>query len=87
MMFIRSRARATAMTSAMPAPAVLAVTPSHVRVGDGYAATYAVCGFPAEVGPAWLVPLLSYPGRVTVAMHLDPLPAQRKGSSRSAGRR
>jgi len=60
----------------MPAPAVLEVTPTHVRVGDGYAATYAVCGYPAEVGPAWLVPLLSYPGRVTVAVHTAPVPAQ-----------
>src|SRR5690349_9321633 len=78
MIFTGSRATARAKTAAgaMPAPAVLAVTATHVRVGDGYAATYAVCGFPAEVGPAWLVPLLSYPGRVTVAMHLDPLPGQ-----------
>ncbi|WP_435125915.1 VirB4 family type IV secretion system protein, partial [Micromonospora tulbaghiae] len=41
----------------------------------GYAATYVVCGYPAEVGPAWLEPLLSYPGRVDVAVHLHPVPA------------
>ncbi|MCW3819802.1 DUF87 domain-containing protein [Micromonospora sp. DR5-3] len=60
----------------MPSPAALSVTPSHVQVGDGYAATYAVCGYPAEVGPAWLDPLLSYPGRVDVAVHLDPVAPQ-----------
>ncbi|MFE9695078.1 VirB4 family type IV secretion system protein [Micromonospora sp. NPDC005806] len=60
----------------MPSPAALSVTPSHVQVGDGHAATYAVCGYPAEVGPAWLDPLLSYPGRVDVAVHLDPVPPQ-----------
>ncbi len=60
----------------MPSPAALSVTPSHVRVGDGYAATYVVCGYPAEVGPAWLDPLLSYPGRVDVAVHLDPVVPQ-----------
>ncbi|PTA43536.1 VirB4 family type IV secretion system protein [Micromonospora sp. RP3T] len=60
----------------MPVPAALSVTPSHVRVGDGYAATYVVCGYPAEVGPAWLDPLLSYPGRVDVAVHLDPVVPQ-----------
>src|SRR6266545_7653997 len=78
MKLTRTRATATAAPSAgqMPAPAVLEVTPTHVRVGDGYAATYAVCGYPAEVGPAWLVPLLSYPGRVTVAVHTAPVPAQ-----------
>ncbi|MER7457329.1 DUF87 domain-containing protein [Micromonospora sp. NPDC126480] len=58
----------------MPSPAALSVTPWHVQVGDGYAATYAVCGYPAEVGPAWLDPLLSYPSRVDVAVHLDPVP-------------
>jgi type IV secretory pathway VirB4 component len=60
----------------MPSPAALSVTPWHVQVGDGYAATYAVCGYPAEVGPAWLDPLLSYPGRVDVAVHIDPIAAQ-----------
>jgi type IV secretory pathway VirB4 component len=59
-----------------PAPAAVEITPAHVRVGDGYTATYAVCGYPAEVGPGWLVPLLSYPGRVTVAVHTEPVAAQ-----------
>jgi len=71
----RSRAATAQLADPVPAPAVLQVTPTHVRVGDGYAATYAVCGYPAEVGPAWLVPLLSYPGRVTVAVHVQPVPA------------
>jgi type IV secretory pathway VirB4 component len=60
----------------MPSPAALSVTPWHVQVGDGYAATFAVTGYPAEVGPAWLDPLLSYPGRVDVAVHLSPVAGQ-----------
>ena len=60
----------------MASPAALYVTPTHVKVGDGYAATFAVTGYPAEVGPAWLDPLLSYPGRVDVAMHVHPVAAQ-----------
>jgi type IV secretory pathway VirB4 component len=72
----RSTAAVKTPVDLVPAPAVLEVTPNYVRVGDGYAATYAVCGYPAEVGPAWLVPLLSYPGRVTVAVHTTPIPAQ-----------
>ncbi|MEV4544660.1 VirB4 family type IV secretion system protein [Micromonospora echinaurantiaca] len=47
-----------------------------MQVGNGYAATYAVCGYPAEVGPAWLTPLLSYPARVDVAVHLNPVAPQ-----------
>ncbi|MBO4161391.1 DUF87 domain-containing protein [Micromonospora sp. MMS20-R2-23] len=60
----------------MPSPAAISVSPGHVQVGDGYAATYVLCGYPAEVGPAWLDPLLSYPGRVDVAVHLDPVVPQ-----------
>ncbi|GAA0477494.1 hypothetical protein Aca07nite_72260 [Actinoplanes capillaceus] len=60
----------------MPSPAAVSVTPSHVKVGDGYAATFAVCGYPSQVGPAWLDPLLSYPGRVDVAVHITPVAAQ-----------
>jgi type IV secretory pathway VirB4 component len=60
----------------LPSPAAVSVTPSHVRVGDGYAATFVVCGFPAQVGAAWLDPLLSYPGRVDVAIHLTPVAPQ-----------
>ncbi|MEU1756759.1 DUF87 domain-containing protein [Micromonospora matsumotoense] len=60
----------------MPSPAAVAVSPGYVQVGDGYAATYVLCGYPAEVGPAWLDPLLSYPGRVDVAVHLDPVAPQ-----------
>ncbi|MDT5119746.1 MAG: hypothetical protein QOE30_5485 [Mycobacterium sp.] len=73
--YSRSRTPATASVDPVPAPAVLAITPSYVRVGDGYASTYAVCGYPAEVSPAFLTPLLSYPGRVTVAVHTEPVPA------------
>jgi type IV secretory pathway VirB4 component len=51
------------------------VTPRCLRVGDGWAATLVVTGYPAEVGPAWLEPLLSWPGRLDLAIHIDPLPA------------
>lgn len=55
-------------------PAALEVTPRHVVVGDHYTASFVVAGWPAEVGPAWLEPLLSFPGRVDVAVHIDPIP-------------
>ncbi|MCX5121988.1 DUF87 domain-containing protein [Micromonospora sp. NBC_00362] len=55
-------------------PASVEVTPRMLRVGDGYAATLVVTGYPAEVGPAWLEPLLSWPGRLDLALHIDPLP-------------
>ncbi|SCL17815.1 VirB4 family type IV secretion system protein [Micromonospora inyonensis] len=61
--------------AAAVAPATVEVTSRWLRVGDGYAATLVVTGYPAEVGPAWLEPLLSWPGRLDLAMHIEPLPA------------
>jgi type IV secretory pathway VirB4 component len=56
-------------------PAALEPSRSQVRIGDGYAASFAVTGYPAEVGPAWLEALLAVPGRVSLAVHIDPIPA------------
>ena len=60
--------------AAAAGPAALHVTSRHVAVGDHHSATFVVSGWPAEVGPAWLEPLLSFPGRVDVAVHIDPIP-------------
>ncbi|WP_225918311.1 VirB4 family type IV secretion system protein [Actinocatenispora comari] len=57
----------------MPAPAGVEVTGRHLAVGDGYATTLVVTGYPAEVGPHWLEPLLTWPGRLDVALHIDPV--------------
>ena len=71
----QARGQPTAGVAATVAPASVEVTPRFLRVGDGYAATLVVTGYPAEVGPAWLEPLLSWPGRLDLALHIDPLPA------------
>ncbi len=55
------------------APGSVEVRPRILRVGDDYAATFVVTGYPAEVGPGWLEPLLFLPGRLDVAVHIDPL--------------
>ena len=54
----RAGRRATGGVAAATGPAALRVAADHVRVGDGYAATLAVTGYPAEVGLAWLEPLI-----------------------------
>ncbi|WP_433304256.1 VirB4 family type IV secretion system protein [Actinoplanes sp. CA-030573] len=56
-------------------PAAIENGPSHLQVGDGYTATLAITGYPSEVGLAWLEPLLSWPGRVDVVQHIEPIPA------------
>ncbi|MET7752373.1 DUF87 domain-containing protein [Micromonospora sp. NPDC005367] len=70
-----ARNRQSQRLAAAVAPASVEVAPRFLRVGDGYAATLVVTGYPAEVGPAWLEPLLSWPGRLELALHIDPLAA------------
>lgn len=62
---------------------VLPLGPDGVEVGarslvlgDGVCTTFAIIGYPAEVGPGWLEPLLSDPGRTDVALHVEPIPNQ-----------
>ncbi|HEY1818819.1 MAG TPA: conjugal transfer protein TraC, partial [Trebonia sp.] len=74
----RRRGRAAAPAGpgvpGMPGPAAVEVTARHVRTGDDWSATLAVTGYPAEVTPGWLEPLLSYPGRLDVTLHIEPIP-------------
>lgn len=67
----------TGLTSVV-GPHAVEVGPHDVRVGDGWAASLVVTGYPAEVGVAWLEPVLATSGgaaRVDVAIHVTPLPA------------
>ena len=57
-------------------PPGLQVTPRHLQFGDGVSATLLITGYPREVGLGWLEPLLTYPGRLDVAVHIDPIPPQ-----------
>ncbi|MEG8179293.1 DUF87 domain-containing protein [Nocardia terpenica] len=55
------------------APESLTVGTRHVEAGSDHAATLAVIGYPREVAAAWISPLLSHPGRVDIALHVDPV--------------
>ena len=70
----RRRAAPEAATILPGSPDAVEVDGRHVRVGNGYSATLAVVGYPAEVGPGWAEPLLSYPGLVDAAFHIEPVP-------------
>jgi type IV secretory pathway VirB4 component len=62
--------------AAVLGPAAIENTPRYLRVGDGFTATLIVTGYPAEVGAAWLDPLLAWPGRLDVVVYVDPLAPQ-----------
>lgn len=65
----------SAPASAAFVPDTLTVAPRHLEIGDSgeRVATLAIIGFPREVYPGWLTPLLTYPGRVDVAVHIEPI--------------
>ncbi|MEV4471236.1 ATP-binding protein [Nonomuraea sp. NPDC049504] len=39
-------------------------------------ASFAITGYPREVGAGWLEPLLTYPGHLDVSLHIEPIPQQ-----------
>jgi type IV secretory pathway VirB4 component len=57
-------------------PDAIEVRPRSLRTGDGWCASFAIVGYPREVGHGWLEPLTAHPGRLDVALHLEPIPAQ-----------
>lgn len=54
-------------------PDSVEVEPRRLRVGDDWVATLVVVGYPREVHAGWLQPLLSYPGRLDVSLHIEPV--------------
>ncbi|RBQ12136.1 conjugal transfer protein TraC [Spongiactinospora rosea] len=56
-------------------PDSVQVQPTSLRIGDGLCATLAISGYPREVAPGWLEPLLTHPGRLDVSIHIDPIPS------------
>ena len=68
-----TRARRSAWPVSPFAPDSVVVGNRHLEVGSEWVASFAVTGFPREVHPGWLAPLLTYPGRVDVSVHVDPV--------------
>jgi type IV secretory pathway VirB4 component len=61
--------------AAVIGPAAVDVAPRHLHLGDGYAAVAAMTGYPPELALAWPDILLSWPGRLDFAQHIEPIPA------------
>ena len=54
-------------------PHAVVVRPRHLVVGDGVCRSFAVVGYPREVGYGWLAPLFEHPGRLDVSLHVEPM--------------
>jgi type IV secretory pathway VirB4 component len=57
-------------------PDCVVVHPRRLGLGWGFCATFAVTGYPASVSAPWLEPILSWPGRLDVAIHIEPISAE-----------
>ncbi|MET8983243.1 DUF87 domain-containing protein [Streptomyces sp. NPDC004539] len=55
------------------APDSIAVAPRHLEVGGDWVASFAITGYPREVHPGWLQPLLTHPGRLDISLHVEPV--------------
>jgi type IV secretory pathway VirB4 component len=58
----------------LPGPQAVQVAAGWLRAGEVLHRTLAVTGYPREVGPGWLQPLLDHPGPVDIALHIQPVP-------------
>nr|AKC92616.1 putative type IV secretory VirB4 protein [Amycolatopsis sp. SANK 60206] len=54
-------------------PDSLSVGTRHLEVGNEFVASFGVTGYPQEVFPGWLAPLLTYPARLDVSVHVQPV--------------
>lgn len=71
----RGSAAATPPTAAgLPAPLAIEAAAAHVRVDQTLCRTLAVIGYPREVGPGWLSPILDGAGAADVTLHIEPIP-------------
>ena len=57
-------------------PPAIQIQPRRLDLSDGVCASLVITGYPREVGLGWLEPLLTYPGRLDVALHIAAIPPQ-----------
>ncbi|MDH6223642.1 ATP-binding protein [Streptomyces sp. MJP52] len=55
-------------------PEAVEVHARMLAIGGHLATTLVVTGYPSEVTPGWLSPLLNFPGHLDIALHIDPIP-------------
>lgn len=57
-------------------PDSIEVQARALRVGEGWCRSFAVVGYPRQVGRGWLEPLSSHPGRIDISLHIEPVPTE-----------
>ena len=67
--------RAAGSLRPLVGPDAIEIRRSSLRAGEHHQRSLAVTGYPREVGPGWLEPLLTTGGTFDVALHIEPMPA------------
>jgi len=57
-------------------PAALELHPDRLRVGARWQRTFAISGYPREVGYGWLTPLLHGTPQLELSLHIEPFPVE-----------
>ncbi|WP_284747715.1 VirB4 family type IV secretion system protein [Amycolatopsis sp. RTGN1] len=68
-----SRTQPSGSSAGAFTPDALSVGARHLEVGNEWVASFGVTGYPQEVYPGWLAPLLTYPARLDVSVHVQPV--------------
>ncbi|MCX5535766.1 ATP-binding protein [Streptomyces sp. NBC_00006] len=55
-------------------PEAVEIHARTLALGSHLTSTLVVTGYPAEVTPGWLSPLLNFPGHLDIALHIEPVP-------------
>jgi type IV secretory pathway VirB4 component len=69
----RARTEGELSTAGAFTPDAISIEARHLHVGTDWVSSFAITGFPREVHPGWLQPLLTYPGRLDIALHVEPI--------------
>lgn len=64
---------AAQVLAAVVGPDGVDVGARRLGLGVGFCATFVATGYPATVNAPWLEPILSWPGRLDVAVHIEPI--------------
>lgn len=70
----RRRARPDTSCGVWFGPGGMLVLAHHLEIDGVFASTLTITGYPAEVMPGWLEALYTYPARIDVAIHAEPVP-------------
>lgn len=68
--------RPASTTVGLLGPDAIEVGARTIRVDDTLCQTVAVTGYPREITPGWLEPLLTFPAPIDVTLHVEPVPPQ-----------